>query len=354
MTAAAARAALHFACPGSIGQPTGGYRYDAEILRGMQAGGRDIVLHELAGRFPEADRAATDAARACVAAARGAVLAIDGLALPGFAGALPARETTVIALIHHPLALETGIPAPLRRRFAALEPELVRACAGVIVTSPATVPAIRAMGVAAERIRVVVPAVGRSGAASWRRNAGRARLLCVASLTPRKGHRVLLAALARLRALAWRIDLVGPRQYDRREAGRIATAIGARGLRGRVRLTGAVSAARIAAAYRAADLFVLPSFHEGYGMAFAEAIAAGLPVVGARAGAVPSTVPPRAGVLVRPGDPASLARALRPLVASRAARARLARGARLHGRSLPDWSAQARRFAAAIDGLAAP
>ena len=66
MTAAAARAALHFACPGSIGQPTGGYRYDAEILRGMQAGGRDIVLHELAGRFPEADRAATDAARACV------------------------------------------------------------------------------------------------------------------------------------------------------------------------------------------------------------------------------------------------------------------------------------------------
>jgi hypothetical protein len=69
---------------------------------------------------------------------------------------------------------------------------------------------------------------------------------------------------------------------------------------------------------------------------------------------VPSTVPRRAGVLVRPGDPASLARALRPLVASRAARARLARGARLHGRSLPDWPAQARRFAAAIDGLAAP
>jgi glycosyltransferase involved in cell wall biosynthesis len=354
MTGAAARAALHFACPGPIGQPTGGYRYDAEILRGLRAAGRDVVLHELAGCFPDVDRAAVQAARDCATAARGAVLVIDGLALPGFAGSLPATETRIVALIHHPLALETGIPAMLRRRFAALEPELVRACAGVIVTSPATVPAIRAMGVSAERIRVVVPAVARNGASSWRRNGGRVRMLCVASLTPRKGHRGLLAALARLRGLAWRIDLVGPRQYDRREAGRIATAIGSRGLRGRVRLTGAVSAARVAAAYRAADLFVLPSFHEGYGMAFAEAIVAGLPVVGARAGAVPSTVPPRAGVLVRPGDPASLARALRPLVASRAARARLARGALLHARSLPDWPAQARRFAAAIDALTTP
>jgi glycosyltransferase involved in cell wall biosynthesis len=354
MSGAAARAALHFACPGPIGQPTGGYRYDAEILRGLRAAGREVVLHELAGCFPDADHAALRAARACATAARGAVLAIDGLALPGFAGSLPVAETTVIALIHHPLALETGIPAAQRRRFAALEPELVRACAGVIVTSPATVPAIRAMGVAAERIRVVVPAVARNGAVSWRRNAGRARLLCVASLTPRKGHRVLLAALARLRALDWRIDLVGPRHYDRREAGRIATAIGTRGLRGRVRLAGAVPAARVAAAYRGADLFVLPSFHEGYGMAFAEAIAAGLPVVGARAGAVPSTVPSRAGVLVPPGNSAMLARALHPLVASRAARARFARGALLHARALPDWPAQARRFAAAIDALAAP
>lgn len=352
---AAQRPVLHFACPGAIGQPTGGYRYDAAILGGLAAAGRRVVLHELAGRFPDADEAARAAARDCLAAARGAVLAIDGLALPGFEGLLPAPGVAaVVALVHHPLALETGLDPHQRRRFATLEPRLVRACAGVIVTSPATLPAIRDMGVDAARIRVVTPAVERGAPPPPRRRRGAARLLSVASLTPRKGHRVLLAALARLRDLAWRLDLVGPRHYDRREAGRVATAIAARGLRGRVRLAGAVDTARVAAAYRAADLFVLPSWHEGYGMAFAEAIAAALPVVGARAGAVPTTVPTRAGILVRPGDPAALARVLRRLIADAPARCRLSRGARDHARALPGWDGQARRFGAAIDALAAP
>ncbi len=352
---AAQRPVVHFACPGAIGQPTGGYRYDAAILGGLASAGRRVVLHELAGRFPEADDTARAAARDCLAAARGAVLAIDGLALPGFEGLLPAPGVAaVVALVHHPLALETGIDARLRRRFAVLEPRLIRACAGVVVTSPATVPAIRAMGVDPARIRVVTPAVEPGPPPPLRRRRVARRLLCVASLTPRKGLRVRLAARGRRRGRAWRLDLIGPRHYDRREAGRIATAIAARGLRGRVRLAGAVDAPRVAAAYRAADLFVLPSWYEGYGMAFAEAIAAALPVVGARAGAVPATVPVRAGTLVRPGDPSGLARALRRLIADPRARRRLASGARDHARSLPGWPGQARRFGAAIDALAAP
>jgi glycosyltransferase involved in cell wall biosynthesis len=345
--------ALHFACPGAIGQPTGGYRYDAAILRGLAAAGRAPVLHELAGRFPCADAAARAAAAACLAAARDAVLVIDGLALPAFAGMLPGPARAVIALIHHPLALETGLSVAARRHFAALEPVLVAACAGTIVTSPATIPAIRAMGVPASCIRAVIPAVPRHPAPP-RRRRGRLRLLCVASLTPRKGHRLLLAALSRLRDRAWRIDCVGPRHYDRREAGRILVARTARGLAGRVTMTGAVPAAALARRYAAADLFVLPSLFEGYGMAFAEAIATGLPVVGARAGAVPSTVPSGAGLLVRPGDAAALARALRRLIDAPPALARLARGARARGRALPDWDAQARRFAAALDALAPP
>ena len=348
------RGVLHFACPGSVAQPTGGYRYDAEILRALATDGRRVMLHELAGVFPRADARARRAARECVAAARGGVLVIDGLALPGFEGLLPAHGVTTVALIHHPLALETGIAPATRRRFARLEPLLARACAGVIVTSAATVPSIRAMGIEAARIRVVTPAVMRAAIAPPRRGRGATRLLCVASFTPRKGHRVLLAALGRLRRLGWSLELIGPRHHDRREAGRIATAIAARGLRGRVRAVGAVPASRVAAAYRRADIFVLPSFHEGYGMAFAEAIAAGVPVVGARAGAVPLTVPRRAGVLVRPGDPSGLAGALRRLMLRDDARRRLAAGARLHARALPDWPAQARRFAAAVDALAAP
>jgi hypothetical protein len=225
---------------------------------------------------------------------------IDGLALPAFEGLLPSPTTRVVALIHHPLALETGIDVAQQRRFAELEPRLATACVGVIVTSPATVASILAMGVARSRIAVVEPAVSR--AVLRRRAAGqRLHLLCVASLTQRKAHRVLIAALGRLRGYAWRLTAIGPRDLDRREAGRVALAIASRGLRGRVRLAGACAPETVRTAYAKADLFVLPSLYEGYGMAFAEAIASGLPVIGARAGAVPTTVPPRAGILVRPG-----------------------------------------------------
>ncbi|MFZ9414408.1 MAG: glycosyltransferase family 4 protein, partial [Alphaproteobacteria bacterium] len=322
-----AGAALHFACPGRIDQPTGGYRYDAAILAGLAAQGRRVVLHELAGRFPDAD----DAARA---AARGAVLVSDGLALPAFEGALPAPGLRAVALVHHPLALETGIDPALRRRLAALEPALVRACGGAIVTSPATIPDVAAMGLDATRIRAVAPAV-EHGAIARPRARATLRLLCVASLTPRKAHRVLLAALARMRDMPWRLDCIGPRHHDAREAGRVALARMARRLGGRVRLAGAVAPGRVRAAYRRADLFVLPSLHEGYGMAFAEALSFGLPVIAARAGAVPAVVPDSAGLLVEPGSVDALQVALHAVLTDSALRQQLQRGARDAGLRLP-------------------
>jgi glycosyltransferase involved in cell wall biosynthesis len=342
---------LHFACPGPVDQPTGGYRYDAAILRELRDAGRAVTLHELEGSFPLADDSARAQARRCLDAAAGATLVIDGLALPAFEGLLPSAATRVVALIHHPLALETGIDVAHRRHFAALEPRLAAACIGVIVTSPATVASILAMGVARTRIAVVEPAVAR--AVLRRRASGRRlRLLCVASLTPRKAHRVLMAALGRLRGYDWRLTAIGPRDLDPREAGRIALAIAARGLRGRVRLAGACAPETVRSAYAKADLFVLPSLYEGYGMAFAEAIASGLPVIGARAGAVPTTVPPRAGILVRPGDAAALARALRRLLERGDARRRLRNGAVAASRGFPDWRRQAAIFDAAVAGFA--
>ena len=343
---------FHFACPGALDQPTGGYRYDAAIVASLRNSGHEVVVHELLGRFPRADDVATQAARRCLDAAHDAPLIIDGLALPAFAALLPASDRRIVALIHHPLALETGISDDDRRFFADLEPRLARASDGVIVTSPATIPAIRAMGVAAKDIVVVTPAVIRA-AITPRRASQRVHLLCVASLTPRKAHRFLLAALARLRDRVWRLTCIGPINLDRAEAGRIRAAVALRGLSGRVRFTGALTPAQIRTAYRRADLFVLASFHEGYGMVFAEAIASGLPVIGGRAGAVPMTVPRGAGILVRPGDAHGLARVLDRLLTRPDARARLRRGAVAHARDFPTWDDQARRFVRAVHELTA-
>ena len=342
---------FHFACPGALDQPTGGYRYDWAIVNGLRAAGQEIVVHELRGRFPRPDEAARDAARNCLAAAHDAPLVIDGLALPAFASLMPAADRRIVALIHHPLALETGLGAEDRQFFAALEPRLICASNGVIVTSPATITAIRAMGVAPASIAVVMPAVTRA-AIAVRRARAKLHLLSVASLTPRKAHRSLLAALARLRHRAWRLTCIGPTDLDRAEAGRIRAAVRLRGLNGRVRFTGALPAARVQAAYAHADLFVLASYYEGYGMAFAEAIASGVPVIGGRAGAVPTTVPRSAGILVRPGDVAALARALDRLLTRPDARAKLRRGAVARARGFPDWDNQARLFARTVRDLA--
>ena len=89
--------------------------------------------------------------------------------------------------------------------------------------------------------------------------------------------------------------------------------------------------------YRAADLFALASFYEGYGMVYAEAMANGLPVIATDAGAVPEVVPPEAGALIPPGDRAALAAALRRLIGDDALRTRCADAALAWTRALPDW-----------------
>lgn len=345
--------AIHLACPGPIDQPTGGYRYDAAIVDALRECGREVVVHALAGRHPLADDAAREAARRCIQAARGGMLVIDGLALPAFAGLLPSATMPVVALIHHPLALETGIDPVARRHFEAIEPGLARATKGIIVTSPATVPAIRAMGVPAGRIAVVTPAVPRTAIPARRARASTS-LLCVASLTPRKGHRVLVAALARMTSWRWHLTCIGPTGYDGATTARVRVAIGLARLQRRVRLVGSRPSQAVREAYRRADLFVLPSYYEGYGMAFAEALAAGLPVVASGAGAVATTVPRGAGLIVRAGDAKALARALRRMLQHPQARRRLRQGAVSMARRFPDWPTQARRFAAAVDDLAAP
>ena len=94
---------------------------------------------------------------------------------------------------------------------------------------------------------------------------------------------------------------------------------------------------RLAALYDNADLFVLASRFEGYGMAYAEALSHGLPVIGTTAGAIPDTVPQAAGLLVTPGDAAALARALRRVIADAELRRRLSEAALAAARTLPTW-----------------
>jgi glycosyltransferase involved in cell wall biosynthesis len=176
-------------------------------------------------------------------------------------------------------------------------------------------------------------------------------LLCVATITPRKGHAVLVEALAQLGDRPWRLVCAGSLERDPATARSVTEAVRRLGLADRVAFLGEIAGGPLDAAYDGADLFVLPSFHEGYGMAYAEALARGLPIIATTAGAIPETVPADAGILVPPGDAPALARAIARCLDDPGTREALRRGALAARRSLPDWSAAAQAFGRVLDTL---
>jgi glycosyltransferase involved in cell wall biosynthesis len=281
----------------------------------------------------------------------GGMPVIDGLALPAFADLRDRLPRPWIALVHHPLALESGLPAERVEALARIERRLLSSAGRVIVTSPHTASDVAAYHVPEARIGVVLPGTEPAPVARGSGGPGLA-LLCVASLTPRKGHLVLLEALGRLVDLDWRLTCVGSAERDPACAHAIRDAIRALGLGRRIRLVGEHEEAALAPFYDAADLFVLASHHEGYGMVLADALARGLPVVSTAAGAIPDTVPASAGLLVPPGDAEALANALRRMIADPELRAQLAEGAREAREHLPGWADAARAFAAELDRVA--
>lgn len=351
--------ALTLLVAGDPQQKTGGYLYDAHIAQELRALGCHVAVHGLAGRFPDADAPAREALHAALAALPAeALVVIDGLAL----GALPdvaaahARRLRLVALVHHPLADEWGLAAETASRLHASECAALAAMRHVIVTSTSTARHLqRDYQVPAARLSVVEPGVERAAQAPSQapRDPGRPlQLLCIATLVPRKGHTVLVRALAQLQDLPWRCDCIGAAR-DPVCAAAVRTAIVRAGLQERILLQGEVSGAALECAWRRADGFVLPSWYEGYGMVIAEALCHGLPIVTTTGGALADTLPSGCGLAVAPGDAVALTAALRRLLSDAVLRARMATAARAAAQALPTWPQAGARFLAALRAVSA-
>lgn len=344
-------APIAFLLPGDPESRTGGYIYDTRIVEGLRALGRKVTLHRLGDGFPfptEAEVAA--AATVLRSLPDNAMVVVDGLAFSVLPDqmAVEASRLRLVALIHHPLAFENGLSPARRQALDTSERQALAAARRVIVTSPGTARDLRGYGVDGQRIGVVLPGTDPAPPA---RGSGEAApvLLCVATVTPRKGYLDLVAALRRLAHLPWRLICAGSLDRDTPHAAAVLAAVENAGLNDRIRFIGEIDEPALLRHYDQADLFVLPSHHEGYGMALAEASAYGLPIVSTTGGAIPDTVPPGAGILVPPGDVDALTEALRQLLTDPAARLRL-RNAGLAARArLPGWPAQAAAFARELD-----
>ncbi|MEO1001002.1 MAG: glycosyltransferase family 4 protein, partial [Pseudomonadota bacterium] len=318
-----------FAIPGEISTRSGGYAYDREVLYAAPGVGLALNYLKLPGGFPHADGARVARALALLAEAR-APLLVDGLAL----GVLPAPEVAaleqpVVALCHHPLAFETGLDPDEADFMLIDEAAVLREVAAVVTTSETTAETLRtALRVPPERITVAAPGLARAPAAP--RRGAPPVILSVGSITRRKGHDLLIKALATLTDLDWRLRILGSVEADPAWAEELGVRIAIAGIAERATLEGAAGDGVLAAAYAAADIFCLPSRYEGYGMVFAEAMMRGLPVVGLATGAVPEVVPGDAGTLVAEEDVAGLTAALRRFITDRAAADRAAAAGRAH------------------------
>lgn len=345
---------LAFAVPGDLATLTGGYAYDRRMISELGRLGWQIDVIGLGDGFPLPSDATRAAAQACLFdIPKGRTVVIDGLAL----GALPEVATqlrgrnSLLAVIHHPLALETGLSAQHVKKLHASERDALAEVGAVIVTSAATQRRlVEDYAVPAERIFVAPPGSDPVAPAQGSTN-GIVRLLSVGAVVPRKGFDVLIAALGTLTKLPWRLTIVGDRTRDRKAVAQLEADITLHRLSDRVAVLGVVSPQRLAEFYVEADVFVLASRFEGYGMAYAEAIARGLPVIGTSAGAIPETVPHGTGILVKPDDPPALADALRQIIEDPTERLRLRSAARAAGARLPTWQDSVKIFSRAIEAV---
>jgi glycosyltransferase involved in cell wall biosynthesis len=335
---------LTFVIPGDLQTRTGGYGYDRRIIAGLRDRGWRVDVLSLDDSFPFPTRAAREeAVRAFAAIPAGRTVLVDGLAL----GVLPEEaereraRLNLIALVHHPLAEETGLDPTTARALENSERRALAAVRSVVVTGESTASLLGRYGVGPERVAVVRPGTDPApvarGSASASDEDAELTMLCVATLTPRKGHDILFRALAALPHRSWRLRCAGSLDRDPALVQQLIARLRREGLEDRVDLLGDLDAERLGVEYDRSDLFVLSTRYEGFGMAVAEALARGLPVVSTATGNIPALVGDEAGIIVAPGDHAAFAEALARLVRDPALRQRYAAGARRVRDRLPAW-----------------
>ncbi|MFE3646624.1 glycosyltransferase family 4 protein [Streptomyces sp. NPDC059152] len=352
---------VHAVLPGGVADtsaPSGGNGYDLRVCHDLAALGWRVHRHPVPGGGPRPDTAATAGlARLLAGLPDGAVVLLDGLVACGVPDVLrpEAARLRLAVLVHLPLADETGLAPGTAAVLDARERRALHAVRAVIATSDWAARRIRAHhGPGLPPVTVARPGADPAPLAPGTDGAG--GLLCVASVTPRKGHHRLVDALATVTDAPWTCTFVGGTRQDPDCVTQLHARIGELGLADRIGVAGPRTGAALAACYAAADLLLLASYTETYGMVLTEALARGIPVLATAVAGVPEAVG-RApdgsvpGLLVPPDEPAALAGALRAWFDDPELRRRLTAAARGRRAMLEGWEMTSHSLAGALERL---
>jgi glycosyltransferase involved in cell wall biosynthesis len=327
------------------GDPTGGNVYNRALTAELRALGIDVRVRKLAGPWPEGDASAhAQLARAL----RGAPASlVDGIVACGAPDVIAAAVDTghvIIIVLHLPISDELGLEPSRRERYAALETRAVQAASGVLCASRWSAVEVTRRYLRGD-VGVAVPGVTPANVARGSQDSGSPHLLSVASLTPTKDQLTLVRALQQVAELSWTATFVGSDRVDPRYAAGLRAEIATAGLAERISVPGPLVGQVLEREWDAADLLVLTSRSESYGLVVVEALAHGIPaVVSAGTGAV-EALNDRAntqgeatpGTAVRAGDPASLAAVLHLWLTKPMLRQAWRQAALARRDSLPGW-----------------
>ncbi|MFH8799036.1 glycosyltransferase family 4 protein [Streptomyces sp. NPDC017936] len=352
---------VHFVMPGGVddpSNPSGGNAYDRRLCLDLPGFGWQVHKHLATGEWPRpAAPARAELARVLRELPDGTAVLMDGLVACGVPEVVvpEARRLRLAVLVHLPLGDERGLAPEVAAELDAREREVLRAVPAVIATSDWAVRRLVSHhGLAPEKVHVAAPGADIAPLASG--TDGVSRLLCVASVTPRKGQHRLVEALAAVTDLPWSCVCVGGLGQDPEYVAHLRGLIRTYGLEDRLELAGPKTGAALDAAYASADLMVLTSYAETYGMAVTEALARGIPVLATDVGGLPEAVG-RApdggvpGILVPPEDPAALAAELRGWFGEADVRRRLKAAARGRRAALNGWASTAQSLAGVLGRL---
>jgi glycosyltransferase involved in cell wall biosynthesis len=351
--------AVHFVVPDWIddpARPSGGNTYDRQIRRRLSALGWSVREHPVPGAWPRPDEASFAAlASELELMPDDAVALLDGLVASTAPEVLvpQAHRLREVVLVHMPLGHR---PADGRAEQTRMrERAVLSAAASVVTTSEwAQNRLLELYRLPAGRVQVAEPGVDAAELATGTATGG--ALLCVAAVTFDKGHDVLLDALETVADLSWQCVCVGSLDRDPAFVAELRRRAIDGGLGERVSFPGPRTGADLDRAYGAADVVVLASRAETYGMVVTEALARGLPVVAAEVGGLTEALRPgadgiRPGLLVAPEDPPALGDALRAWLGDAALRERLGQAAREARQTLCGWSSTASVLAGVLTAV---